>query len=112
MEQLVSAAPQLVTLLEACPNLTLLVTTRTLLRISGEFDYLVPPLELPAPPVRYSLEDLDDFAGFGDEKETLVRSSYDQNYDRLAELKAIYDPGNLFRMNNNIKPAAMAAAAD
>jgi FAD/FMN-containing dehydrogenase len=46
-----------------------------------------------------------NFAGFGEEKEALVRASYGQNYDRLVEIKTKYDPGNLFRMNNNIKPA-------
>jgi FAD/FMN-containing dehydrogenase len=45
-----------------------------------------------------------NFAGFGEEKEALVRASYGQNYDRLADIKRRYDPGNLFRMNNNIKP--------
>ncbi|CAN5644429.1 hypothetical protein BH23CHL4_BH23CHL4_09140 [soil metagenome] len=53
-----------------------------------------------------------NFAGFGEEKEALVRSSYGDNYDRLVELKTMYDPGNLFRMNNNIKPMELAAAAD
>ncbi len=46
-----------------------------------------------------------NFAGFGEEKESLVRASYGQNYERLAQIKRKYDPENLFRMNNNIKPA-------
>jgi len=34
-----------------------------------------------------------------------VRSAYGPNYDRLAQVKKKYDPTNLFRMNQNIKPA-------
>jgi FAD/FMN-containing dehydrogenase len=45
-----------------------------------------------------------NFAGFGEEKEALVRSGYGENYDRLVEIKRKYDPTNLFRMNNNINP--------
>ena len=43
-EQVAEAAPELGQLLRACPNLRALVTSRELLRISGEVEYPVPPL--------------------------------------------------------------------
>ena len=46
-EQVVEAAPLLTDLLSGCPELTLLVTSRTRLRLSGEHEVPVPPLALP-----------------------------------------------------------------
>ena len=41
-----------------------------------------------------------------DEGEDRVRTSYRENYDRLVAIKNIYDPTNLFRVNQNIQPNA------
>jgi FAD/FMN-containing dehydrogenase len=35
-----------------------------------------------------------------------IPEAYGQNYDRLAQIKAKFDPRNLFRQNQNIRPAA------
>jgi predicted ATPase/class 3 adenylate cyclase len=47
LEQVIAAAPELSALLSACPNLTLLVTSRELLRVEGEVELAVPPLAVP-----------------------------------------------------------------
>ena len=40
----------------------------------------------------------------GDEGDQRIRQAYAHNHDRLAALKTRYDPTNLFRHNQNIKP--------
>jgi FAD/FMN-containing dehydrogenase len=40
-----------------------------------------------------------------EEGEDRIRATYGANYERLAQVKAKYDPANLFHVNQNIKPA-------
>jgi hypothetical protein len=39
-----------------------------------------------------------------DEGQERIKASYKHNYDRLVTIKRKYDPNNLFRVNQNIKP--------
>lgn len=45
------------------------------------------------------------------EGEDRIRATYGENYDRLAQIKAKYDPDNFFRVNQNIQPKASAKAS-
>ena len=45
-----------------------------------------------------------NFAGFQEEGERDIRATFGDVYERLAALKKKYDPANLFRLNQNIKP--------
>jgi predicted ATPase/DNA-binding XRE family transcriptional regulator len=49
VEQVVESAPVVGELLLACPGLRVLATSRAALRVGGEQEYRVPPLELPRP---------------------------------------------------------------
>lgn len=41
----------------------------------------------------------------GDEGAERIRVAYGDNYSRLTELKRVWDPDNVFRLNQNIPPA-------
>jgi hypothetical protein len=45
-----------------------------------------------------------------EEGEDRIRNAYGANYDRLAEVKAKWDPDNLFQVNKNIAPQRQPAS--
>jgi non-specific serine/threonine protein kinase len=49
VEHVLDAAPEVAALLSACPHLTVLATSRALLRVSGEHAFPAPPLTVPDP---------------------------------------------------------------
>ena len=59
-------------------------------------------------------EDLHPFSAGGayinfimEEGQGQIEATYSENYARLADIKAKYDPTNFFRVNQNIRPVAM-----
>jgi hypothetical protein len=55
--------------------------------------------------IRPHLEDAVYVNNLGAEGPERVRSAYGPNHARLAALKRIYDPANVFRLNQNVAPA-------
>ena len=45
----------------------------------------------------------------GDEGEDRIQAGFGDEYDRLAAVKAEWDPDNIFRQNHNVKPLSTAA---
>jgi FAD/FMN-containing dehydrogenase len=45
----------------------------------------------------------------GNEGEERIHAGFGDEYDRLAAVKAEWDPDNVFRQNHNVKPVAQAA---
>jgi predicted ATPase/class 3 adenylate cyclase len=89
-EQVLEAAPRLRGLF-APTNVKLLVTSRAPLRLSGEHEYQVPPLELPGP---HSYADLDTFSQYDSvalfiERAQSVRADFTVSADNAPAIAQI-----------------------
>jgi len=45
-----------------------------------------------------------NYLGDDEDASEASRAAFGPNYDRLVQVKTAYDPGNLFRLNQNIPP--------
>jgi len=79
MEQLVSAVPEIATLVSKCPELRVLTTSRTPLRIDAERQYALGPLALPPPGDEEALESPMAFPGIAlfVERAKMAKSSFE-----------------------------------
>ncbi len=57
-EQIIEAGPSLTALLASCPDLKMIVTSRIVLRVTGEQELVVPPLESPGASRSHTLDDI------------------------------------------------------
>ncbi len=60
-EQVTDAAPNIAELLSAADNLKILITSRVLLHLSKEHEFVVPPLALPNDTTQISLDELSNY---------------------------------------------------
>jgi len=95
-EQVVDTAPLVGELLSGCPGLKVLVTSRTLLRIYGEHEYAVRPLELPDPRHLPPIEELRHYEAIRlfTERARAARADFsltNENAQAVAEICARLD---------------------
>lgn len=90
-EQVVSAAPAIADLIAAAPNLKVLVSSRIPLRIAGEQEYAVPPMDLPDPNDLPSLEMLSHFEAIDLflQRASAVRPNFALNEDNAHAIAEI-----------------------
>ena len=90
-EQVLPAAPLLADLLMACPELKILVTSRAVLHLEGEYVYKVPPLAVPDVqhlPAQDTLSQVASVALFADQAQA-NQSDFELTGDNAAAIAEI-----------------------
>ncbi len=95
-EQVTDAAPRVAELLAAAPDLTVLATSRSALRVYGEREYPVPPLGVPDPRKPGSPQSLSQYEAVAlfIERAVSVKPSFavtNENAPAVAEISARLD---------------------
>src|SRR5438270_3325861 len=90
-EQVLQAAPALVELLLACPSIKILVTSRAVLHVEGEYEFAVPPLSLPDPLHLPSIEELLQYGAVAlfVQRAQMVKPQFVLSEDNAAALAQI-----------------------
>ncbi|MDQ2653140.1 MAG: AAA family ATPase, partial [Chloroflexota bacterium] len=106
-EHVTAAADVVTDLLETCPRLTVLVTSRVALRLGGEQEILVQPLSLPASTTRPTPDDLLR----SDAVRLFVQRADTAHTDASATLDALPTIGEICRRLDGLPLAIELAAA-
>src|SRR3989442_10886489 len=90
-EQVLQASPALVELLLACPSIKLLVSSRAVLHVEGEYEFAVPPLSLPDPLHLPAHEELLHYAAVAlfVERAQVVKPTFVLSEDNAAAIAQI-----------------------
>ena len=91
LEQVVAAATEVAGLIESCPALRIVTTSRTPLRIAAEREYALDPLELPPPSDPTTIESLGTYPAIAlfVERAKATRGSFEltpENADGVAAI--------------------------
>ena len=91
LEQVVAAAPDVAGLVESCPGLQIVTTSRTPLRIAAEREYALDPLELPPPSDPASTESLGSYPAIAlfVERAKMTRGSFELTPENAGAVAAV-----------------------
>ena len=91
LEQVVAAASDVAGLIESCPGLQIVTTSRTPLRIAAEREYALNPLELPPPSDPASTESLGSYPAIAlfVERAKMTRGSFELTPENAGAVAAV-----------------------